>query len=159
MNTDFATTIKNALWTPQIKGPDNAMADRDVACILNATITTHCHACDTTGVSESCEACAGPHELTIAELLTLGKHAAETGNAKHTVELLHKIAVLETELATATSRINALNATITTAGKDLYQAEVRRQGIGWDDHCTTLLIRSQHALAYSQTGHKPANPA
>ena len=33
------------------------------------------------------------------------------------------------------------------AAGDLYRAEVRRQSIGWDDHCTELLVRSQHALA------------
>jgi hypothetical protein len=37
------------------------------------------------------------------------------------------------------------------AAQDLYRAEVRRQGIGWDDHCTELLVRAQHALA-AQTG-------
>lgn len=30
---------------------------------------------------------------------------------------------------------------------ELYVAEVHRQGVGWDDYCTDLLVRSQHALA------------
>jgi len=37
-------------------------------------------------------------------------------------------------------------AALAAAG-DLYRAEVRRQSIGWDEHCTELLVRSQHRLA------------
>lgn len=43
--------------------------------------------------------------------------------------------------------IERLRAVIRRAAQDLYTAEVHRQGIGWDDYCTTLLTRTQHALA------------
>jgi hypothetical protein len=50
------------------------------------------------------------------------------------------------------------------AAKRLYRAEVRRQGIGWDDFCTSLLVESQHDLAKALTrrvavaGSVPADP-
>jgi hypothetical protein len=44
-----------------------------------------------------------------------------------------------------------------TVAKDLYRAEVRRQTIGWDNECTRLLVRSQHALAAAVIATEESN--
>lgn len=33
-----------------------------------------------------------------------------------------------------------------SASKKLYRAEIHRQGVGWDEYCTKLLIEAQHEL-------------
>ena len=47
----------------------------------------------------------------------------------------------------ALDEIGHLRAVIRKAARHLYMAEVHRQGVGWDDYCTGLLVRSQHDLA------------
>jgi hypothetical protein len=42
---------------------------------------------------------------------------------------------------------DAIEGVIRNVARDLYTAEVHFQGVGWDEHCTYLLVRSQHSLA------------
>jgi hypothetical protein len=46
-----------------------------------------------------------------------------------------------------TAEIGRLQAVIHKTARDLYVAEIHRQGVGWDNYCVDLLVRSQHALA------------
>ena len=55
-------------------------------------------------------------------------------------KLLTRCLLLDEEVAHQRKVIHA-------AARDLYVAEIHRQGVGWDDYCTDLLVRSQHALA------------
>jgi hypothetical protein len=51
------------------------------------------------------------------------------------------------EMRSAVDLLDAIDALIRKVARDLYTAEVHRQGVGWDEHCTDLLVRSQHSLA------------
>lgn len=57
------------------------------------------------------------------------------------------------EAQAALDEIDRLRAVIKRAAQDLYVAEVHRQGVGWDNYCTELLVRAQHALA-AETGRR-----
>lgn len=46
----------------------------------------------------------------------------------------------------AADLLDFIEGVIRNVARDLYAAEVRRQGVGWDEHCTDLLVRSQHSL-------------
>jgi hypothetical protein len=80
----------------------------------------------------------GEHHLDVPQLL---KAANEIEHLWDDVaKLLTRCLLLDEEVAHQRKVIHA-------AARDLYVAEIHRQGVGWDDYCTDLLVRSQHALA------------
>ncbi len=54
---------------------------------------------------------------------------------------------LRAEVERLRAERDAIEGVIRNVARDLYTAEVHFQGVGWDEHCTYLLVRSQHSLA------------
>ncbi len=53
----------------------------------------------------------------------------------------------QNEMRSAADLLDAIEVLIRKVARDLYTAEIHLQSVGWDEHCTDLLVRSQHSLA------------
>lgn len=82
-------------------------------------------------MDRSCDACKGDRDIGVGSGLFA---LCVCIDGRHTFEI--EVEPVETVEEAARA-----------AAKDLYRAEVHRQGVGWDEFCTILLLRSQHRLA------------